>query len=106
MGLAYLHLMRSPVHGLDAFAIARTQFAGALMVNDGFERESAVDILNARGADAVSFARHFIANPDLVERWRRRQPLAQFERKTLYTPGPAGYSDYPCAAGEPIQEEA
>jgi len=96
MKLAYLHLMRSPVGGLDAFAIAREGFTGALIVNDGFDLDSAVNIVSTREADAVSFGRHFIANPDLVERWRERQPLAQFERKTLYTPGPVGYSDYPC----------
>jgi len=96
MKLAYLHLMRSPVDGLDVFAIAREGFTGALIVNDGFDLDSAVNIVSTRGADAVSFGRHFIANPDLVERWREHQPLAQFERKTLYTPGPVGYSDYPC----------
>jgi N-ethylmaleimide reductase len=42
----------------------------------------------------VSFARHFIANPDLVARLQRGLPLSGFDRKTLYTPGPAGYSDY------------
>jgi N-ethylmaleimide reductase len=42
----------------------------------------------------VSFGRHFIANPDLVERLKRGLPLSGFDRKTLYTPGPAGYSDY------------
>jgi N-ethylmaleimide reductase len=31
----------------------------------------------------------------LVERLKRGQPLARFDRKTLYTPGPGGYSDYP-----------
>jgi len=106
MDLAYLHLMRSPVAGLDAFASARAGFAGGLIVNDGFDADSAAQMLAARGADAVSFARHFIANPDLVERWRHQQPLAHFDRKTLYTPGSAGYSDYPCVAGEPIQEDA
>ena len=45
--------------------------------------------------EAVSFARHFIANPDLVERLRQGLPLARFDRKTLYSPGPEGYSDYP-----------
>jgi len=96
MNLAWLHLMRSPLEGLDAFAIARAEFAGALIVNDGFDLDSAVEIVSVRGADAVSFGRHFIANPDLLERWREHKPLAQLDRNTLYTPGPAGYSDYPC----------
>jgi 2,4-dienoyl-CoA reductase-like NADH-dependent reductase (Old Yellow Enzyme family) len=48
-----------------------------------------------RFAQAVGFARHFIGNPDLVERIRQGWPLARFDRKTLYTPGEAGYADYP-----------
>ena len=44
---------------------------------------------------AVSFARHFIANPDLPRRLRDGLPLARFDRKTLYTAGPQGYCDYP-----------
>jgi len=106
MNLAWLHLMRTPVKGLDAFAIARAQFCGALIVNDGFDADSAAAMLSTQGTDAVSFARHFIANPDLVERWRTQQPLAQFDRKQLYTPGASGYSDYPAAVGAFIQESA
>jgi len=95
MNLAWLHLMRSPVEGLDAFTIARAEFTGGLIVNDGFDLDSAVETVSTQSADAVSFGRHFIANPDLVERWIRRQPLARFERNTLYTPGSTGYSNYP-----------
>ena len=46
---------------------------------------------------AVSFARHFLANPDLVERLAGGLPLARFDPRTLYTPGPVGYVDYPTA---------
>ncbi len=94
MDLAYLHIMRAQVKDLDAFAIARNGFSGALIVNDGFEPDTAEAILAEGGADAVSFARHFIANPDLVERIRNDLPLTHFDRKTLYSPGAAGYSDY------------
>ena len=48
--------------------------------------------------DAVSFARHYIANPDLVRRLEAGLPLAGFDRRTLYTSGAAGYTDYPAAA--------
>lgn len=46
-------------------------------------------------ADAISFGRPFIANPDLVERFRRGAPLAEFNLKTLYSAGPEGFIDYP-----------
>ncbi|MNP57857.1 N-ethylmaleimide reductase [compost metagenome] len=53
----------------------------------------------------MSFGRHFIANPDLVDRLKRGLPLSRFDRKTLYTPGSAGYSDY-CAYQAIAQEVA
>lgn len=104
LGLAYLHIMRSPVSGLDAFATARRGFRGALILNDGFDGVSAANKLASGAAEAVSFARHYIANPDLVERLREGQALARFDRHTLYSPGPAGYSDYPSRATESVLE--
>ncbi|WP_324251310.1 MULTISPECIES: hypothetical protein [unclassified Burkholderia] len=94
-GLAYLHVSRSPDRQLDAFALARRHFRGPLIANDGFDARSAADVLAAGHADAVSFARHFIANPDLVARLRDDAPLAAFDRTTLYTPGARGFTDYP-----------
>jgi N-ethylmaleimide reductase len=97
LGLAYLHVMRSPLPGIDAFALAREHFGPRLILNDGFDAAGAEASLGAGTGQAVSFARHFIANPDLVRRIRDGLPLARFDRKTLYTPGEAGYSDYPNA---------
>ena len=94
-GLAYLHVMRSPLGDLDAFALAREHGGHKLVLNDGFDGESARAALEADEGVAVSFGRHFIGNPDLVQRLRRGQPLAGFDRKTLYTAGPSGYTDYP-----------
>lgn len=99
LGLAYLHVMRAPVPDIDAFALARTHFGARLIVNDGFDGASAEQALASGQGDAVSFARHYIGNPDLVRRLREGLPLARFDRKTLYTPGAAGYSDYPAHAG-------
>ncbi|NTX28142.1 alkene reductase [Burkholderia pyrrocinia] len=99
LGLAYLHVSRSPDPRLDAFVLARRHFRGALIANDGFDARSAADLLAAGHADAVSFARHFIANPDLVSRLRHGATLAAFDRATLYTPGARGFTDYPPLAG-------
>ena len=96
--LAYLHVMRAPVAGIDAFALAREHFGGPLILNDGFDGASAEQALAAGQGEAVSFARHFVGNPDLVRRLRDGVPLAKFDRKTLYTPGAAGYIDYPATA--------
>lgn len=92
---AYLHLIRSPLPDFDAFAFARQHFSGTLILNDGFDAKSASQAVQNGSADAISFGRHFIANPDLVRRMHDHLPLANFDAKTLYTPGAQGYSDYP-----------
>jgi N-ethylmaleimide reductase len=101
LGLAYLHIMRSPLAELDAFALARQHSHSGLILNDGFDGPSAQAALEAGQGAAVSFARHFIGNPDLVQRLRTGAALAGFDRKTLYTTGPRGYSDYPNLAQAP-----
>jgi len=92
--LAYLHVIRSPRPDLDAFALARRAFAGALILNDGFDYQTGNAALAAGHGEAVSYARAFIANPDLVSRFRHGLPLDKFDRKTLYTPGAEGYTSY------------
>ncbi|MBV6417649.1 MAG: N-ethylmaleimide reductase [Steroidobacteraceae bacterium] len=98
LGLAYLHVIRSPHRDLDAFALAREHFSGPLILNDGFDGASAARALADGKGAAVSFARHYIGNPDLARRLREGLPLAGFDSKTIYTPGEAGYIDYPFAA--------
>ncbi|MFN9451064.1 MAG: alkene reductase [Rubrivivax sp.] len=95
LDLAYLHVMRSPVPDIDAFALAGRHFGHRLILNDGFDAEKAGQAVAMGLGQAVSFARHFIANPDLPRRLRDGLPLARFDRKTLYTAGPQGYCDYP-----------
>jgi N-ethylmaleimide reductase len=95
MGLAYLHLilLRTPqVHGLE---VAKAHFTGNLILNDSITLEHGNRIVDSGEAAAVSFARYFLSNPDLVRRFREGHELAHFNRKTLYTPGPVGYTDYP-----------
>ncbi len=96
-GVAYLHVIRSPRKDFDAFEFARRHFDGPLILNDGFDGASAAEAMAQRRGEAVSFARHYIGNPDLVRRLQQGLPLAGFDPKTMYTPGPVGYTDYPCA---------
>jgi N-ethylmaleimide reductase len=75
--------------------IARRAYRGALMRNGGFDQTSGEAALEAGTADAIIYGKPFIANPDLVERYRRGAELAPVDFTTLYTPGPKGYVDYP-----------
>ncbi|KAG2227074.1 hypothetical protein INT45_003804 [Circinella minor] len=55
--------------------------------------------LAARIADEtgnlIVLGRAFIANPDIVERLKNGWPLNKYNRKTFYSNGPVGYTDYP-----------
>ena len=54
---------------------------------------------NAGKAEAVSFGRAFIANPDLVERIAAGVPLARPDYTLLYSGEEQGYTDYPTHEG-------
>jgi N-ethylmaleimide reductase len=95
MNLAYLHVIRSPRPELDAFVLARQHFQGPLILNDSFDVATARQAVAAGQAEAISFGRYFISNPDLVRRFREGAALAPMNNRTLYTPGAVGYTDYP-----------
>jgi N-ethylmaleimide reductase len=74
----------------------RSVFGGPLIVNsDYFTREGAQAVLDSGVADAVSFGRAFLANPDLPVRLRTGAPLNAGDSKTWYSAGAEGYVDYP-----------
>ncbi|HMP82234.1 MAG TPA: alkene reductase [Verrucomicrobiota bacterium] len=73
----------------------KAAFGGAYIANEKFTLETANQVLAAGEADAVAFGVPLIANPDLVERFRRNAPLNPPDQSTFYAPGPDGYTDYP-----------
>jgi N-ethylmaleimide reductase len=75
--------------------IAREHFKGALFVNGAYDFDTARLALESGGADAVVFGKPFVSNPDLVERFASGAQLNAVDAGTLYTPGSAGYTDYP-----------
>ena len=95
-GLLYVHLVQNPHAGFAATAARIAEaFGGPIMLNGGFDRDSAQQALDAGRADLISFGRPFISNPDLVQRMAHGAPLAAPQFDKLYTPGPEGYVDYP-----------
>jgi N-ethylmaleimide reductase len=95
MRLAYLHLILLKTPRIDGLEVSMENFTGPMILNDSVTLDRGNELVDSGTAAAVSFARSFIANPDLVRRLREGAELASFDRKTLYTPGPAGYVDYP-----------
>ncbi len=98
IGLAYAHLIHIPLQGADALDVVGANWKGPIIENNGLNLDTAQAALAARKADAVSFGRPFISNPDLVERFRRGAALARPVRETFYTgfgDDRRGYTDYP-----------
>ena len=97
-GIAYLHLMRSDFAGRqkgDVVTPARESFRGALVLNMGFTPTEAAQAVQTGVADAIAFGTAFLANPDLPARIRAGAPLNRPNPATFYSPGAAGYLDYP-----------
>jgi len=100
-GLAYLHLLDPPPehqHGIETIDYLtpqlRQHWSGNLLVNGGYNKTSGNAALSSGLADAVAFGSPFIANPDLVARYRTDSPLAEMNGDLLYSQGAAGYCDY------------
>ncbi|MCY7338759.1 MAG: alkene reductase [Sphingomonas bacterium] len=73
----------------------RRVYSGRIVLNSDYDGPSGDVRLNEGIADAISFGRPFIANPDLVERIRRKAALNAWDAATFYTQGREGYTDYP-----------
>jgi len=77
-------------------------FHGVVIANEGFNRETAEAAIAAGEADAVSFGKDYIANPDLPQRLFTGAPLNPFHVATFYGYGQLdpklGYTDYPAQA--------
>lgn len=76
----------------------RTLYEGNLILNNGYDLASAQADLAAGDADAIAFGRLMLANPDLVERFRRGAKLNEADTKTFYMGEDKGYTDYPYLA--------
>jgi N-ethylmaleimide reductase len=96
--LAYLHFMRADLLGqqhADVLTPIRQNFSGVLVSNMGYTAAEASDAISSGKIDAVAFGTSFLANPDLPARIRLEAELNQPDPATFYSPGPAGYTDYP-----------
>jgi N-ethylmaleimide reductase len=106
-GIAYLHLIEATKPGLrqsppegtaPILPVMRRAFRGPLIVNGGYDQNSANEVIAAGAADLVAFGTLFIANPDLVERFQRNASLNLPDPSTYYDGNAKGYIDYPMLA--------
>ena len=78
----------------------RELYEGNLILNNGYDFASG-QAATWRGARPmlIAFGRLLLANPDLVERFRRGAPLNQPDYDRLYVGEEKGYTDYPALTG-------
>jgi N-ethylmaleimide reductase len=103
LGLIYVHLvdhspMGAPPVPDSMKAAFRKLFKRTLILSGGYDAARAESDLTARRCDLIAVGRAFLANPDLVARWKTGAAENTPDPSTFYTPGPKGYTDYPVLA--------
>ncbi len=98
--LAYLHALEGGIHGggiADSFDFValRKLFKGAYMANLGYDKARGNAAIASGHADVIAYGVPFIANPDLVERYKTDAVLNEADSKTFYGGTGRGYTDYP-----------
>ncbi len=100
--LAYLHAMRGDFFGLqkgDVMTPIRANYKGVLVANMGYTPAEGSAAVAEGKVDAVAFGTGFLANPDLPARIKAGAALNKPDAAKFYSPGAAGYTDYPAMAG-------
>jgi N-ethylmaleimide reductase len=100
LGILYIHLLDHSPMGAPAVPdsikeMVRNNFGGILVFCGGYDAERAQQDIDASRADLIAVGRLFLANPDLVSRWKKGAALNDPDFSTFYTPGEKGYTDYP-----------
>ncbi|MDG1453240.1 MAG: alkene reductase [Methylophilaceae bacterium] len=98
--LAYLHAVEGGIHGggeADSFDFSafRKLFKGQYMANLSYDKAKGIAAISSGHADCIAYGVPFIANPDLVARFKADAPLNEANSDTFYGGGAEGYTDYP-----------
>lgn len=98
--LAYLHAVEGGIHGggkADAFDFVqmRKLYKGAYMANLSYDKARGNAAIASGHADVIAYGVPFIANPDLVERYKTDAALNEADSKSFYGGNEKGYTDYP-----------
>jgi len=111
--LAYIHLMEATPQDVEHGDVINpvlpefhSLYRGTIITNGGYDKNRGNEAIASKQAQLVSYGRPYIANPDLVERFKTDAELNQPNPKTFYGRGDdenaeAGYTDYPLLESEP-----
>lgn len=106
IGIAYLEVREGPSSQsmlppdtIQIHSSMREAFDSVFIMNSDFDRERAETSLANDEADAISFGRPFISNPNLPKVFKEGRLPAPSNPETYYAQGPSkgseGYVDYP-----------
>jgi N-ethylmaleimide reductase len=103
LNVVYLHLVNHASMGAPEIpgsfiARLRSAFPGTFIASGGMDRARADALITYGATDLVAFGRPVLANPNFAERLANDLPLNAPDFATFYTPGDAGYVDYPLLA--------
>lgn len=98
--LAYLHVVEGGIHDADEagsfdFVALRKHFNNAYMANLGYDKVRGNAAIASGHADVIAYGVPFLANPDLVQRYKTDAPLNEADGNTFYGGTEKGYTDYP-----------
>ncbi len=102
LGLLYIHIvdhssMGAPEVNPATKQMIRETFKGSVILSGGYDAARAEQDLTENKGDLVAFGRLFLANPDLLEKFKHEQELTEPDADTFYTADEKGYTDYPVA---------
>jgi 2,4-dienoyl-CoA reductase-like NADH-dependent reductase (Old Yellow Enzyme family) len=102
LGIAFLELREPGPDGTfgksdrpPVAPLIRKAFKGVLVLNSDYDFARAQAAVGSGAADAITFGRKFLANPDLPYRFAHNLELNVDDQKTWYSQGPEGYISYP-----------
>ena len=102
LGIVFLELREPGPHGTfgksdrpPVAPLIRKAFKGILVLNSDYDFERGETAVASGAADAITFGRKFLANPDLPYRFAKGLALNADDQKTWYSQGPDGYINYP-----------
>lgn len=103
IGLVYVHIADHAAMGAPPVPAAfkqamRKAWPRTFFIGGSFDQASGQQSVSDGLTDLVGMGRAFLANPDLVTRFKKGLPLNEADAGTFFMPGPKGYTDYPAVA--------
>lgn len=92
----HVHELGQTLHQSKVHEEFRKHYKGVLVLNQGYTKQSATEAIENGEADAISFGRPFMTNPDLVDKFEANSELIGASpefMKYAYSRGRKGYLD-------------